>query len=93
MSSATCLVVHGETRDVSCDGAMAFPLSVVMESKEQRVEEVSSGESAAPFFLRKPSAQKLVEGGGVFFECQVGGSPRPHVMWKKGGIALTTGYR
>lgn len=67
--------------------------SVAVETKEQIVTEVSTGESAAPFFIRKPSAQRLVEGGSVVFECQVGGNPKPHIIWKKSGVPLTTGYR
>lgn len=68
-------------------------LSVAVETKEQVTLEVSAGESAAPFFMKKPAAQKLVEGGSVVFECQVGGNPKPHVIWKKNGLPLTTGYR
>ncbi|KAM6978117.1 LOW QUALITY PROTEIN: titin-like [Tautogolabrus adspersus] len=67
--------------------------TVAMETKEQMVSEVSSGEAAAPFFIKKPTAQKLVEGGSVFFECQIGGNPKPHIIWKKSGVPLTTGYR
>lgn len=67
--------------------------SVAVEKKEQIVTEVSVGDSAAPFFIRKPSAQRLVEGGSVVFECQVGGNPKPHIIWKKSGVPLTTGYR
>lgn len=53
----------------------------------------SESAAAAPFFMRKPAHQVLLEGGSVVFECQVGGSPRPNVMWKKSGVPLTTGYR
>uniref|UniRef100_H3DPY6 Ig-like domain-containing protein n=1 Tax=Tetraodon nigroviridis TaxID=99883 RepID=H3DPY6_TETNG len=66
---------------------------VAVETKEQVTVEVSAGETAAPFFMKKPAAQKLVEGGSVVFECQVGGNPKPHVIWKKNGLPLTTGYR
>ncbi|KAM7407986.1 hypothetical protein PAMA_003631 [Pampus argenteus] len=67
--------------------------SVVVETKKQVMVEMSTGESAAPFFIKKPTVQKLVEGGSVVFECQIGGSPKPHVTWKKNGVPLTTGYR
>ena len=72
---------------------LLVPFSVAVETKEQVVAEVTTGESAAPFFIKKPTLQKLVEGGCVVFECQVGGNPKPHIIWKKTGVPLTTGYR
>ena len=72
---------------------LLVPFSVAVETKEQVVAEVTTGESVAPFFIKKPTLQKLVEGGCVVFECQVGGNPKPHIIWKKTGVPLTTGYR
>nr|XP_016851935.1 PREDICTED: titin [Anolis carolinensis] len=65
---------------------------VVMAEISAAVEDASA-EPAAPFFIRKPIIQKLIEGGSIIFECQVGGNPKPHVYWKKAGLPLTTGYR
>lgn len=63
-----------------------------MEDVSVAAEEVT-GEPIPPFFIRKPVVHKLIEGGSIIFECQVGGNPKPHVYWKKGGVPLTTGYR
>ncbi|NWW69913.1 TITIN protein, partial [Climacteris rufus] len=65
---------------------------IVMEDVSAAAEEVL-GEPIPPFFIRKPTVHKLIEGGSIIFECQVGGNPKPHVYWKKGGVPLTTGYR
>ncbi|KPP64347.1 titin-like, partial [Scleropages formosus] len=74
--------------------------SVAMETKKQTVSEVNgmlehmeSDTGTPPFFVTKPSVQRLVEGRSVAFECQVGGNPQPHVYWKKGGVPLSNGYR
>ncbi|KAJ8255365.1 hypothetical protein GJAV_G00204050 [Gymnothorax javanicus] len=66
------------------------PVVVEVTKITETVEAVAD---AAPFFVKEPTVQKLMEGGKIIFECQIGGSPKPHVYWKKAGVPLTTGYR
>ncbi|OCT61204.1 hypothetical protein XELAEV_18047227mg [Xenopus laevis] len=68
----------------------------IQETQKMEVETpapAETGEGIAPFFIRKPTMQKLVEGGKVVFDCQIGGNPKPHIYWKKASVSLNTGYR
>ncbi|NXA32886.1 TITIN protein, partial [Eudromia elegans] len=96
--STSCHLHEIETRETISEKAVTEEKryvetkDVVMEDVSIAAEEVS-GEAIPPFFIRKPVVHKLIEGGSIIFECQVGGNPKPHVYWKKGGVPLTTGYR
>uniref|UniRef100_S4RBA9 Ig-like domain-containing protein n=1 Tax=Petromyzon marinus TaxID=7757 RepID=S4RBA9_PETMA len=79
VSTSSYLLVQGEE-------------SIFLEDSEASGTD-TGGDGIAPYFVQKPQPQHLVEGGSVVFHCQIKGSPKPHVYWKKSGIPLTTGYR
>lgn len=87
--------LHGYLKPIM--GIFTFRLIETKEVSTAEVtavaEHVEAGAGAAPFFVKKPFSQKLVEGGSVVFACQIGGSPKPHIYWRKNGILLTSGYR
>lgn len=87
--------VSGESFELSDGGGVWSSCSMAAEVAvaTAAVEVTSGGEAAPPSFIKRPSAQCLVEGGSVVFQCQVAGNPRPHIIWKKSGVPLTTGYR
>ncbi|XP_019749859.1 titin-like [Hippocampus comes] len=82
-----------ESREDVADEAEEKLVSREEESTSQVSAVEPESRAVAPFFVKTPGVQKLVEGASVVFRCQVGGSPAPHVIWKKGGVPLTGGYR
>ncbi|KAM8858182.1 titin-like [Synchiropus picturatus] len=101
-TSCYLLVQVSEDVEVRDDGESREDVVVVvthraqtMETEEAQAaaEPEAAAAPAAPVFLRTPSAQRLVEGGCVVFDCRVAGSPAPRVLWKKNNAVLAAGYR
>ncbi|XP_042192253.1 titin-like isoform X1 [Callorhinchus milii] len=80
------------TEQITAEGKRV-EMRVEITEPSTKPESADAVPGTAPFFIRNPTVQKLIEGGSVIFDCQIGGSPKPHVYWRKAGIPLTTGYR
>ncbi|MCI4378776.1 hypothetical protein PGIGA_G00219550 [Pangasianodon gigas] len=98
--STSCYLLVKVSEEIETRAEITMEKQAVIETKEVATSEVrvvsetvEAGAAAGPFFVRKPVSQKLVEGGSVVFVCQIGGSPKPHICWKKNGVPLTSGYR
>ena len=53
----------------------------------------STGENAAPSFVKKPQLRQEDDGNRLVFECKLAGSPKPEVTWFREDVKIQNDSR